>query len=256
MSSQALNLAGKTAIITGAGRGIGKAIALKLAEAGADIVPVSRTLDEIEAVAEEARRMGRQALPLTMDVTKQDDIDSMVEKAVAKFSKIDILINNAGVTVKKPSEDVTEEDWDRILNTNLKGVFFCAQKVGMQMIKQNKGAIVNMASIASRVAITNSVVYCVSKGGVLQLTRVLAIEWAKHNIRVNAIGPAYIETPLTAGLLNNPELLQTIKARTPMGRIGKPDEISEAALFLASDAASYITGEILYIDGGLNAYGI
>ncbi len=256
MNRQPFNLTGKSAIITGAGRGIGKAIALKLAEAGADIVPVSRSFDEIEVVAQEARLMGRLALPLTMEVTKQADIDSMVEKTMAKFGKIDILINNAGVNLKKPSEDVTEEDWDRILNTNLKGVFFCAQKVGRQMIKQKSGAIINMASIASRVGITNSVAYCVSKGGVLQLTRVLAIEWAKHNIRVNAIGPAFIETPLTAGVLGNPETLQTIKSRTPMGRIGKPDEISDAALFLVSDAASYITGEILYIDGGLNAYGV
>ncbi|KKM09113.1 hypothetical protein SY88_20430 [Clostridiales bacterium PH28_bin88] len=256
MQLPSMNLEGKTAIITGAGRGIGKSLALGLGAAGANVVAVSRTQEQVDEVASELRSMGHQALALSVDVTVMDSLQVMVEKTLEAFGKIDILVNNAGVTVKKPAEDVTENDWDTVINTNLKGMFFCAQAVGRQMIKQRSGSIINLSSIGSKVAISNSVAYCASKGGLAQVTRVLAVEWAKYNIRVNAVGPAYIETPLLKWIKDQPEAYGRITGRTPMGRMGHPDEIIGAVLYLASDASSYVTGETIFVDGGLLAYGI
>ena len=251
-----MSLEGKTALVTGAGRGIGKAVALSLGAAGANVVAVSRTKEQVDEVVEELRSHGIKGLALKVDVTVLDDLQKMVDQSVEAFGGIDILVNNAGVTRKKPAEDVTEEDWDFVLNTNLKGMFFCAQAVGKQMIKQRSGSIINMASVGSKVAISHSIGYCASKGGLLQITKVLAVEWTKYNIRVNAVGPAYIETPLLEFIKEMPELYGKITGRTPMGRMGKVEEVIGAVLYLASDASSYTTGETIFVDGGLLAYGI
>lgn len=251
-----MSLEGKTALVTGAGRGIGRAIALSLGAAGANVIAVSRTKEQVDEVVTELKAHGKNALSMKVDVTVKDDLQKMVDKSVETFGGIDILVNNAGVTRKKPAEEVTEEDWDFVINTNLKGMFFCAQAVGRQMIKQNSGSIINIGSVASKVAISNSVAYCASKGGLLQITKVLAVEWTKYNIRVNAVGPAYIETPLLEFIKDMPELYGKITGRTPMGRLGRVEEVIGAVLYLASDASSYVTGETIFIDGGLLAYGI
>jgi len=251
-----MNLDGKTVIVTGAGRGIGRTLALGLASAGANIVAVSRTQEQVDEVAAEIKEMGREALSLSVDVTKMADLDNMVKKTIEQFGTVDVLVNNAGVTKKIPAEELTEEDWDVVMDTNLKGMFFCAQKVGKKMIKQEKGSIVNLASVGSKVAISNSVAYCGSKGGLLQITKVLAVEWAKYNVRVNGVGPAYIETPLLTWIKDQPDVYSKITNRTPMGRMGKPEEILGAVQYLASDAASYVTGETIFVDGGLLSYGV
>ena len=256
MNLNRFSLQNKVAIITGAGRGIGRTLAIGLSEAGADVVIVSRTIDQVEQVASEIKKLGNKVLPLKVDVTNQKDLSFMVDQTIEKFGKIDVLVNNAGVTIKKPSLEISQEDWDYIMDTNLKGMFFCAQIVGRNMVSNKSGSVINISSVASQVAIKNSSIYCASKGGLMQITKALAIEWAEYNVRVNAIAPAYIDTPLLSWLKDKPEVLNSIENRTPMARLGKPDEILGSAIFLASDAASYITGETIYVDGGLLAYGI
>lgn len=251
------DLKGKTAIITGAGRGIGKAIALGLSEAGCNVVICSRTISELEEVAKEIELRNGNVAIIACDITIPSNIDSVIEKAKKCFGKIDILINNAGMTVKKPAEEYTLVDWNRVLNVNLTGVFLFAQKVGIEMLKQKQGSIINISSIASKTALTGSIAYGASKGGVNMITKTLASEWATRGVRVNGIAPAYIETPLIENIkVNNEGFSTTVEQRTPMKRMGKPQEIIGLALFLASPAASYITGETIFVDGGWTAIGI
>lgn len=250
------DLSGKTSIITGAGRGIGRSIALGYAEAGSNLVLCARTVGELETLADEARRHGVEALAVPCDVSDPQQIQAAVDAAVERFGGVDVLVNNAGLTVKTPAEDYNLEDWNRVLQVNLTGVFLFAQSVGRQMIRQGSGRIVNISSIAARTAITGSVAYCASKAGVDMVTKVLAVEWARHGVQVNAIGPAYIETPLVKAITDTrADFADNIRRRTPMARLGKPDEIVGAAIFLASDAASYMTGETVMVDGGWTAYG-
>ncbi|MBU8919334.1 glucose 1-dehydrogenase [Bacillus sp. FJAT-29953] len=251
------DLTGKVSIVTGASKGIGKAIAVGLAKAGSHIVLCSRTKVELDEVAKEIEQTGVEALVIPCDVTNPKDIQNVVDEAVKKFHQIDVLINNAGITAKRPAEEYDLNDWNKVIGVNLTGVFLFAQAVGRQMIKQKKGTIINVSSIGGETALTGSIAYCASKGGVNMLTKVLAVEWAPHGIRVNGIAPAYIETPLVKAIKDlRTEFAQKVEARTPLNRLGMPDELIGSAIFLASDASSYITGETLKADGGWTALGL
>lgn len=249
-------LTGKVAIVTGGTSGIGYAIATAFAEAGAIVVPTSRTPEKVRATTQEIQRLGAQTLEMAVDVNDPDMVENLAEAVLQKFGKIDILVNNAGTTVKKPVLEQSVEDWHKVINLNLTSVYHCCKSIGTHMIRQNDGRIINIASLASRFGLINSVPYCTSKGGLLQLTRALSAEWAQYNIRVNAIAPGYFMTPMTRGILQNKELYERIINRTPMRRLGNVEELRGAAVFLASDASSYVTGEILYVDGGFSAYGV
>lgn len=246
MSVDIFDLAGKVAIVTGGSRGLGKAMVLGLAQAGADVAVVSRTLSDLEKVADEIRDLGRDSLAVAADVTKLADVKSMVEKVLDKFGKVDILINNAGTTVSKPALDHKEDDWDKVLDVNLKGYFLCAQAVGKEMVKCKKGSIINNSSMAGVIAIKNIVAYDASKAGVNQLTKALALEWAEYGVRVNAICPGFMENVMAR---TNEALEKRIAERTPLGRRGKINELIGPVVFLASNASSYITGAIIMVDG-------
>jgi len=245
-----MNLSGKTAVVTGASRGLGKSMALGLAEAGADIILVSRGMPELKVVAQEIEKLERRAMPISADISNLGDINVMVETAVGEFGRIDILVNNAGTTVRMPSESFTEEAWDKVIDVNLKGAFFCAQAVGKVMINQRSGKIINIASLLSVIGVPTAVAYAASKGGISQLTKTLAVEWAKYNIRVNAIGPGYFRTDLTKPLQEDKVRSAQILSRIPLGRWGEPDDLKGVVVFLASEASDYITGQTIYADGG------
>ena len=247
------DLSGKVAIVTGAGRGIGYHIALALAKYGADLVLCSRTLSELEAAGKEAEKFGRKVLIRQMDVTKTPETYAMVEEAVKAFGHIDILINNAGINIVQRTVDVTEEAWDKIMNTNLKGLFFCAQAVGKVMIQQKKGKIINLSSQLGSVGIPQRAVYCTSKGGVNMLTKTLAIEWAQFNINVNAIAPCMLETPLTRHVLEKKENREFFLSKIPLGRIEGAESVVGAAIYLSSESSNLVTGHVLLIDGGWTA---
>ncbi|WP_257985515.1 SDR family NAD(P)-dependent oxidoreductase [Bacillus sp. V5-8f] len=251
------NLDGKTAIVTGAGRGIGKSIAIGLAEAGANVVLCSRTQSELEEVSGEIQKMGRKTLIIPCDVTKPDQIQDVVYQTKNHFDSIDILINNAGLTIKRPAEEYTLEDWNQIIAVNLTGVFLFAQYTGREMIKQRSGRIINISSVASTTALRSSIAYCASKGGVNMLTKTLSLEWAPYGIHVNGIAPSYIETQLVKNIKEARKgFAEQVEARTPLGRMGHPNELVGASIFLASDAATYITGETIFVDGGWVAAGM
>lgn len=245
-----MSLAGKTAVVTGASRGLGRAMALGLAEAGADLVLVSRGMSGLRKVSREIDRLGRKSLPIGADISNLKDINAMVERAMGEFGRIDILVNNAGTTFRMPSEDFTEEAWDKVIDVNLKGAFFCAQAVGKVMIDQRAGKIINIASLLSVIGVPTAVAYAASKGGISQLTKTLAVEWAKYNINVNAIGPGYFRTDLTKPLQEDENRSARILSRIPLGRWGDPDDLKGVVVFLASSASDYITGQTIYVDGG------
>ncbi|MGB5499050.1 MAG: glucose 1-dehydrogenase [Maribacter sp.] len=246
-------LNGKVAIVTGAAKGLGKACALALAHAGADIALGLRDVASAADLEHEINTMGRKVIRLQMDVSDLQQINAAVARTVNTFGKIDILVNNVGVAPGNPAENVTETDFDHTINLNLKGTFFTAQAVGKQMIKQESGRIINMSSQAGFIALDNESIYCMTKAGVNHLTKNLASEWAKYNINVNAVAPTFIETPGTEPWLKDKAFRQSVVDRIPLGRIGKPMEVAGAVVFLASDAASLITGEIMLIDGGWTA---
>jgi len=250
MILEKMSLKGKVGIVTGASRGLGKGIAIGLAQAGADLAITSRELKKIERVAEEIKNWGGEILPLQVDVTVKEDIDRMVKKTMERFGKIDFLFNNAGRITRVPSEEFSEEDWDEEINVNLKATFLCCQAVGRVMIKQKRGKIINISSVASFIGGKNIPAYAASKGGVSQLTKSLASDWAKYDIRVNAIGPGYFVTDFTEALRRDPERFSAINARIPLGRWGEPEDLAGIAVFLASDASDYITGQTIFVDGG------
>jgi NAD(P)-dependent dehydrogenase (short-subunit alcohol dehydrogenase family) len=245
----------KIALVTGAGRGIGRALAIGLAEAGADVALFARTSSDIEEVAAEIRALGRSAYPFQVDVTNREQIEQAVGQIIEKTGRLDILINNAGMNIRSQALAVTDEEWDTIMQTNLKSAFLCAQIVGRQMKEQGYGRIINIASVAGHVALRTGVVYAATKAAMIQMTKVLALEWAKFGINVNSIGPWYFKTPLTEKILANPDYLADIIARTPMQRVGELEELVGPAVFLASDAANYVTGQTLFVDGGMTIYG-
>ncbi len=248
-----MDLKGKVAIVTGARRGMGKTHALALAKAGAKVVVADISLEDCEAVATEIKDAKGEAMAIKCDVSNKDEVDEMVTKTVAKLGKIDILVNNAGICQFKPFLELTEEEWNRTININLKGYFLCAQACAKEMVKQKSGAIVNIASIAMGqvgVGFATLAHYCASKGGIVAMTEAMAIELGPFNIRVNAIAPGVIETPMIDPIKQDPKTMEGILARIPLHRMGKPEEVSNLVLFLASDASSYMTGSTVVIDGG------
>lgn len=251
--STLFDLTGQVALVTGASRGFGRSIAGALAGAGSDLVLTSRTLKDVEAVAAELASTGRKILPLQADVTQVEEVEEAVRLAVAILGRIDVLINNAGINIRKPALELTETDWDQTLDTNVKGCFRVAKAVGRHMVARQKGCIVNIASMLASVTLPERAAYASSKGGLVQMTRTLAVEWAPYNVRVNAICPGPFLTDLNKVILNDPEKVKFFMDRMPMKRFGKPEELHGAAIFLASEASSFITGTTIYIDGGWTA---
>ncbi len=244
------SLKDKVALVTGAARGLGKACALALAHAGADIALGLREVNSAQDLEKEIRAMGRKVIRVQMDVADVQEIQNAVEQVIQNFSKIDILVNNVGVAPANPAEKVTEADYDLTMNLNVKAMFFASQAVAKHMIEQGGGRIVNMSSQAGSVALDDESVYCMSKAAVNHMTKNLASEWAKYDIQVNAVAPTFIETPGTEPWLKDPEFRQSVLDRIPLGRIGKPMEVAGVVVFLTSAAASLITGEIITVDGG------
>ncbi len=251
--SHIFDLTGKVTIVTGAAGGIGRAIALGLAQFGSDVVLADMAETGLGELVAQIERTGSQALPVQVDLTDLKDIDTLVAHTMSRFGKIDVLVNSVGTNVRRPALQITEEDWDKVIDTNLKSLFFCTRSVGEIMVEQSRGKVINIASVMGLVGSPDYqtiVPYCASKGGVVQLTRALAIEWAKYNVQVNAIAPATVETPLVKSLLNDREIRNRIENATPMGRPGHAEELVGPAVFLASEASSYVTGHILCVDGG------
>lgn len=267
---------GKVAIVTGGGRGIGKSIALTLAEAGADVTVAARTVKQIEGIADEVRQLGRKALAVPTDVTKADEVKRVVEQTVSQFGKIDILVNNAGIDILKPiafvpemkrlkppewkvadswDTPLTEAEWHQVIDTNLTSAFLFAQAVAPHMLRQRKGKVINISSNSADLAPPYFSAYCVSKAGLSMLTRCLAIEWAPFNICVNAIGPGDIRTELNANVFDQPEMKEFMLASIPLRRFGETRDVALLALYLASEASNFMTGQTLYIDGGQLARG-
>ncbi len=254
MSNSAFSWAGKTAIVTGGKRGIGKAIALTFAEAGADVAVCSRAIEdgELQSVAREIQGLGRRSLAVQADISRKVDVDNMVQKVRDKFGVIDILVNNAGIDIRAPLMDTPEEDWDKLININLKGYYLCSQAVGRIMMEQKRGNIINISSSLGMKPLKYTGAYSIAKAGVFMLARVLALELGSYNVRVNTIAPGLIKTDMTRRLWSDPEILKQRESATPLGRIGEVSDIVGAALFLASDASRHITGEAIFINGGRN----
>jgi NAD(P)-dependent dehydrogenase (short-subunit alcohol dehydrogenase family) len=244
------SLQGKTALVTGAGRGIGRGLALALAEAGADVALNSRTESQLNDVAEEVGARQCRAVVLAGDVSAAADARAIVERAVAAFGRLDVLINAAGIAIRGPAEDVTEDQYERMVGVNLRGTYFACQAAGRHMLARGTGSIINIASLTTSFGLPLRSVYAATKGAVGQLTKTLAVEWAARGVRVNAIAPGWILTPLTQPLHDNPQESRWILGRTPMGRWGLPEDLAGAAVYLASSASSFMTGQVLYIDGG------
>lgn len=255
MDIPSFSLEGKAAIVTGGKRGIGKAIALAFAEAGADVAVCSRALEDgqLRAVADEIQALGRRSLAVQANITRRADVDNLVQRVIDEFGRIDILVNNAGGLIRAPLLELCEDDWDKTIDTDLKGCYLCCQAVGRRMVEQRRGNIINIASDLTTKAVPQMGVYSAAKAGVLMLTRVLAVELASHNIRVNAISPGLARTELSDWAWSNPEILKEMVATRPLGRIAEPADMVGAAIFLASDASSYITGHTILVDGGFSA---
>lgn len=247
---KAFDLTGKVALVMGGGRGIGRAIALALADAGADVVPTSRTPSEIEAVAGEIEARGRRTLVQTCDVGDPQQIQRLVQRVIDELGRIDVLVNAAAISpLWKRMEEVTEAEWDRILDVNLRGAFLVSREVGKHMLERGSGSIVHIASIAGLKGVTHFGVYAVSKAGLIGLVRVLAREWAPK-VRVNAIAPGWVLTDMARPVLEHPEISKGLLQEIPLGRFAKPEEIAPLAVYLASNASEFTTGQVFVVDGG------
>ena len=247
------SLAGRSAMVTGAGRGIGQALAFGLAQAGADVAVTGRTAKSLADTVSGVEELGRRGLALTADVRDRWATRQAVEQAAAAFGRLDILVNNAGIEQVCDSLEVTEDLWDAIVDTNLKGAFFCAQAAARVMAGAGSGAILNLGSLTSAVGIPTAVPYGSSKSGILGMTRALAAEWAPKGIRVNALGPGYFRTEMTEAFYRDQGWQAAMLGKIPMARFGRLDDLIGAAVFLCSDAARYVTGQILFVDGGYTA---
>jgi NAD(P)-dependent dehydrogenase (short-subunit alcohol dehydrogenase family) len=250
MTIPSLSLEGKVAIVTGGSRGIGRVIALGFAEAGANVVVCSRTLTDLEKVAEEIEALGRRSLAVETNIAVKSEVDNLVEKTLEKFGTIDILVNNAAMNIMRPLTELREDGWDKVMNVGLKGYYLCSQAVAKVLIEKNSGNIINISSGAAVKAAPMLGAYSISKAGVVMLTQLLATDLARYNIRVNAIGPGMVKTGFSQPMWGNPDMLKVMESQIPLGRLAEPEEIMAVALFLASDASSYITGQTIYVDGG------
>lgn len=246
----------RTAIVTGSSRGIGKQVAETLAADGANVVVCSRSVEDSEEVAEGIEADGGSALAVEVDVSQKESVERLVERTVEEFGRIDVLVNNAGINIRGPAEEITPEDWQQVLDVNLTGPFYCAQAVGKRMIEQGDGGdIVNISSMMGEMGQQDRTPYNTSKGGVNNLTRCLAVEWAEHDIYVNALAPGYIMTDMAAEAQEEADFTeQDVRDRTPLDRFGTPEEIANCVSFLASHD-HYMTGEVLHADGGWTAFG-
>lgn len=254
--SDLFNLAGKTAVVVGGSTGIGRAISLALADAGADVVASARRLEQVNETANEIEQRGRRTLRHCSDVANRASLESLRDVVIAHFGKVDILVNCAGTIKRTPTLEVSEEEWNGILETNLTGTLRACQVFGREMLARASGRIINIASLNSFVALHEVAAYAASKSAVLSLTRSLAVEWSRRGVTVNAIAPGVFRTEFNAELLDNTARGRELLLRTPMGRFGKVEELVGAAVYLASDAASFVTGETIVVDGGFLASGV
>lgn len=243
-------LTGKVALVTGSSRGIGRGYAQALSEAGAHVVVAARSADQLEELARSLTKGRRRALAVPTDVSREADLDALVKRALEEFGRIDVLINNAGITARHPAEEFPVREWDRVMNVDLRSIFLLCQKVARVMKEQGGGKIINTVSLCSEIGVPLTAAYSAAKGGLKQLTKVLAVEWAKYGINVNAIGPGYIRTEMTEPLFRNPRRYQLVLDRVAIPRWGTPEDLQGAVVFLASSASDYVTGQVLYVDGG------
>jgi NAD(P)-dependent dehydrogenase (short-subunit alcohol dehydrogenase family) len=254
MGKIAVDLKGKSAIVTGAGKGIGKAVALALAASGAKVFAVSRTLKDLEALKDEIIKGGGECSIISCDVQKVAQIEEMVEQVYAESGQIDILVNSAGLNIQAHTLDVTEEQWDTVLNTNLKGAFFASQAAAKKMKQHRQGRIISITSTMAFVGFYNRAAYCASKGGLNQATKVMAIELAEHNITVNCVAPTFLKTPLTEPMFKDQNFYEEVVRRIPMGKVGTPEDVVGAVLYFVSDSANLVTGSTILVDGGWVAW--
>jgi NAD(P)-dependent dehydrogenase (short-subunit alcohol dehydrogenase family) len=250
-----MKLKGKVALITGSSRGLGREFAVGFAKEGADVVINGRGLEKANSVAEEIKNLGVRSIAIAADVASSSEVNKMAEDVLRAFGRIDILVNNAGVNpFILEAEKIKEEGWDQVIDVNLKGVFLCCQAVGRKMIEQGGGKIINISSAVGFLGEQGFLPYSVSKAGVMMLTRVLAYEWSKYHITVNAIAPGFIAGGMNTPILNKEMLVSGLTQQVPLKRLGKPEEIVQVALFLASEEASYVNGTTLVVDGGMTGY--
>jgi len=252
-ASALFDLSGKTAIVTGGASGIGQAVALGLAASGADVVIADLNKASAEAMVPRIAGLGRRAYSISMDVTQPKQVADLLEESRVQLGDIDILVNAAGINVRGDSVDISDDAINQVLQVNLMGVLHCCRVIGAHMVERGSGSIVNISSIMGSLAAPRILAYVTSKGGVTQLTRALGVEWATSGVRVNAVGPGYCRTPLINQVMDDPAWLARVEQRTPMGRLAEPQEIVGPVLFLVSDAASYVTGTVLFVDGGYTA---
>jgi NAD(P)-dependent dehydrogenase (short-subunit alcohol dehydrogenase family) len=247
-------LEGRAAIVTGAGKGLGRAVALALAAAGADVALAARSRPDLERVAEEVSVLGRRVLAVPTDVTERDQVEALVERTVDELGGLDVLVNNAGVVREGPLLETSDEDWDTVIETNVRGTFLCTRAAGRVLTENRSGKIINVASNLGLIAVSRLAAYCASKGAIVQFTKVMALEWASFGIQVNAIAPGYFETDMNTAIRARPEVLGRVLSRIPSGRMGRPEELGALAVFLASSASDFMTGETIVMDGGQVAW--
>ncbi len=244
----------KVAIVTGGGRGLGRAMALALAAEGAQVTVAGRTTAALQETTQAIKQLGREAWAVTMDVADESGVNALVDGVVGRHGRLDVLVNNAGAILRKPTLEATAAEWRQVLEVNLTGTYFCAVAAGRHMVRARSGKIINVASVAGAGGRAGMAAYCASKAGVMNLTRALAIEWAPHGVYVNAIAPGQFDTEMGAPILSNPVLRDELLAKIPLRKIGQPREIGPLVVFLASEDSNMMTGEVVYIDAGLNAF--